>query len=250
MALYSYVKKEPKRSSKVISFISYGSIVAGSLFLFWSFYPIIFFEIYSQLFIKRNFTSPVPEKKSALQLYGTESVLGANSIFSTNLSDYTKAGLWFPSLSQDKNNDIKIREYTVSIPRLNIEDAKVIVGGEDLNQGLIHYAPKGLPGQNGNVAIFGHSKLPQLAKPGLDYTSIFTYLPSLKLGDKISIKIQGTVYTYEVIDMFVVKPDQVSVLDQVTDDAYVTFFTCVPPGTYRLRLGVKTKLVRNSTTLE
>lgn len=245
MSLYAYVKEKPKPNRKVVIFISYSSMIVGSLFLFWSFYPIIFFEIYSQLFIQRKVLTPVPSYKALSEFTRTNSILGSYSVFSTNLSDYTKAGIWFPSVTQNKNQDLKVGEYTLSIPRLNIANAKVIVGGEDLNKGLIHYAPKCLPGDEPcNAVIFGHSILPQLAKSGLDYKSIFTYLPSMEQGDKVLVTVDGATYEYKVIDIYVIHPSDVSVLDQVYDDSYLNLITCVPQGTYRDRLVVKAKLTK------
>lgn len=219
-------------------------MIIGSLFLFWSFYPIVFFQIYSELFIKRRVATPIPKNNIISPLEETNSVLGTYSILSTNLSDYTKVAVWFPSVSQQKNAAIKTQQYSISIPRLNIQNAKVIVGGEDLNKGLIHFLPKVLPGQNGSVVIFGHSILPALAKPAseLDYKSIFTYLPSMERGDAINVTIDGINLEYEVVDIFVVKPTDISVLDQHYDDSYLSLITCVPQGTFRDRLVVKAKL--------
>ncbi len=246
MALYSYIKLPPKPNRKIVNAVSYSSMIVGSLFLFWSFYPIIFFQIYSEFFIKNKVTTPIPKRNVISPIEATNSVLGTYSIFSTNLSDYTKAGMWFPSVTQEKNSDIKISEYKISVSRLNIQNAKVIVGGEDLNKGLIHFLPKVIPGENGSVVIFGHSILPALARPAseLHYKSIFTYLPSMERGDTINVAVNGINLEYEVIDIFVVKPTDISVLDQHRDDSYLSLITCVPQGTYNLRLVVKSRLKR------
>jgi len=243
MALYSYTKEKIKPRKKLVNFISYGSMILGCLFLFWSFYPVISFEIYSHFFIKNKIFSPVPSSEIISSLEAANSVLGSYNVFSTNLADYTKAGFWFPGKPQTKNNQLRIKEYNLSIPKLNIKEAKVVVGGEDLSKSLIHYLAKSLPGEYGNVTIFGHSTLPQLYNP-YDYKTIFTYLPSLEKGDKIYINIEDVVYEYEVYDMFVIKPDEVSVLDQRYDNAYLTLITCVPPGTYWKRLVVRAKLTK------
>jgi len=245
MALYSYTKTKIKSQKKLINFISYSSIIIGSLFLFWSFYPVISFEIYSHFFIKNKIFSPVPHSEIVSSLEAANSILGSYNIFSTNLSDYTKVGVWFPSKPQTKNNQLRVKEYTLSIPKLNIKDAKVVIGSEDLSKSLVHYLAKSLPGEYGNVTIFGHSTLPQLYNVN-DYKTIFTYLSSLDedKGDKIYVKVDGVVYEYEVYDMFVIEPDEISVLDQRYDNAYLTLITCVPPGTYWKRLVVRAKLVK------
>lgn len=243
MALYSYKKQSYGLRRVVVSVISYSSLIIGSFFLFWSFYPVISFEIYSRIFLQDKALNPAGNIALSPSLNAANSVLGAYNIFSTNLSDYTRAGAWFPSLSQNNLSNIDVSEYELSIPKLNINKAKVIVGGEDLTKGLVHYLPRTRPGENGNVAVFGHSTLPQLSHPG-DYKSIFTYLPSLDNGDEIYVTANNITYKYVVYDMFIIRPDEVSVLDQQFDDSYLTLITCVPPGTFLKRLVVKSKLVK------
>ncbi|MGB9883521.1 MAG: sortase [Microgenomates group bacterium] len=241
MAYKIYVKKDNSIKKRAINYFSYVFLISGSLLLFWSFYPIVSFEIYSRLFLKNNLKSPIIDNDNSSQ-ENNNNILGAFNVFSNNLRDYTKASIWFPSITKPTNLPaLSVKEYTLSIPKLNIKDAKVVVGGEDLDKSLIHYLPKSLPGEYGNVVIFGHSTLPQLYNVK-DYKTIFTYLPSLEKNDIIKIKVNDMEYTYQVYDMFVVDPDQISVLNQQTDDSYLTLITCVPPGTYLKRLVVKAKL--------
>lgn len=237
-----YIKKDNSIKKKAINYFSYVFLIIGSLMLFWSFYPIISFEIYSKYFIKKSIKSPVPDSDSPSSLSQASTVLGSFNVFSNNLRDFTQASLWFPSVVQaGTTSTLSVKKYSLSIPKLNIIDAEVSVGGEDLSKSLIHYLPKSLPGEYGNVAIFGHSTLPQLYKPK-DYKSIFTYLPSLENGDIIKVKVNDLDYEYIVYDKFVVDPDEISVLDQQMDGSYLTVITCVPPGTYLKRLVVKAKL--------
>jgi sortase A len=244
MALYSYVKqKTNSQRKKLANFVSYGSMIVGSLFLFWSFYPVISFEIYSRLFIQNKIFTPVPRSETVSSLDAANSILGTYNIFSTNLSDYTKSGIWFPSKPQTRRNQIMIKEYSLSIPKLDIKDAKVVVGGEDLSKSLVQYIPKSLPGEYGNVTIFGHSTIPQYYNVN-DYKTIFTYLHSLEKGDDVYVNLEDVVYEYEVYDMFIIEPDEISVLDQRYDNAYLTLITCVPPGTYSKRLVVRAKLTK------
>lgn len=241
MVLRVYKKKNNSFKAKTINYISYLFLVIGSLLLFWSFYPIVSFEIYSRLFLKQKISSPVINNDKNL-LSQANSVLGEFNIFSNNLRDFTQASLWFPAIGNNKiSTTFSVKEYFLSIPKININQAKVIVGGEDLSKSLVHYLPETLPGDYGNVVIFGHSTLPQLYNVK-DYKTIFTFLPSLEKGDIIRIKIGEIEYEYVVYDMFVVDPSEVSVLKQQKDGAYLTLITCVPPGTYLKRLVVKAKL--------
>ncbi len=249
MAVQLYVKEKNQIKKKVKTYVSYFTITAGSLLLFWAFYPVVSFEIYSRFFIQKNLITPVPIAQAASPVELANSVLGNSSIFSNNLRDFTQASLWFPTNQiQDSQKKIDVTGYQLSIPKLNIEKASVNVGGEDLSKSLIHYIPTSSPGENGNVVIFGHSTLPQLYNPK-DYKTIFTYLPSLEKGDKILVKIKNLNYEYEVYEMFVIKPDQISVLSQRYDAPYLTLITCVPPGTYWNRLVVRAKLTKLPTEL-
>ncbi|MFZ6035026.1 MAG: sortase [Patescibacteria group bacterium] len=236
-----YVKKNNSPKKKAVGVLSYASLSIGALLLFWSFYPILSFEIYSRFFLKKQVQNPVAEGL-APSLNDANSVLGVFNIFSNNLRDYTQANLWFPDRPQGKlASTINAKEYTLSIPKLNIKDARVTVGGDDLTNSLVHYYPQSMPGEYGNVAIFGHSTLPQLYNVK-DYKTIFTYLPSLEKGDNIYVKVGDIQYEYTVFTSFVVNPSDVSVLEQDKDGSYLTMVTCVPPGTYWKRLIVKAKL--------
>lgn len=240
-----YTKHYHSPQKEAIHIASYIALIAGCLLLFWSFYPIISFELYSRLFIQQDVISPVPMDQAFSTAEGA-SVLGTSQVLSSNIRDFVKASLWFPSRPQPVEAASRIEdvhEYTLSIPKINISNAKVTVGGEDLAHSLVHYLPSSLPGEYGNVAIFGHSTLPQLYNPK-DYKTVFTYLPSLEKGDKIYVTVKGVQYEYEVYDMFVVKPDQVSILEPKMDASYLTLVTCVPPGTFWNRLVVRAKLTQ------
>ncbi len=249
MALYQYLKEDKSPQRRAVNYISYVSLTIGSIFLFWSFYPIVSFEIYSRLFIQNSVSTPVPKLNQVSAIEQANSVLGSFTNISNNLRDFTQADLWFPTKPQGTlSRNLSIKEYTLSIPKLNIKNAHVTVGGDDLAKSLIQYLPQSLPGEYGNVVIFGHSTLPQLYN-SKDYKTIFTFLPSLEKGDNIYITVGGITYTYAVYDMVVVNPDQVSVLDQRTDASYLTLITCVPPGTWWKRLVVRAKLTQLPSNL-
>lgn len=246
MPLRVYKKEHTSAKKNVMRVASYVILLLGMGFLFWALYPIVSFELYARVFLKNGASSPLPESESVSALEFAKSVYATNTLFSSNLRDFTNANVWFPeSKLPTPNGDIAMKSYTLSIPKLNLRGLHVEVGGDDLSKSLIHYLPTSIPGQYGNVAIFGHSTLPQLYNPK-DYKTVFTYLSKLDIGDSIEISIEGKQYTYEVVDMFIVEPDEVSVLEQEFDDSYLTLVTCVPPGTYKERLIVKAKIVRNS----
>ena len=163
--------------------------------------------------------------------------------YAAGTNDFTNANAWFPTKPQKKIVAL-VNSYTLSIPKLGLENATVIISGDDLSKSLIHYGGTSLPGDYGNAVIFGHSTLPQFFKGTKEYKSIFATLPTIKIGDDIIITFDGISYTYRVFDKVVVEPTDLSPLEQHFDDSYITLVTCVPPGTYLYRLNVKARLVR------
>lgn len=209
--------------SAIISGISGIVILAGVLA------PILFYEG-SPIKGNPDIVSPLPDRE----------VKG-----SVGEIDYTKASNWFVggAKSEDFSNE-KIGFYTLSIPRLKIENATVAIGGEDLSKSLIQYPGTATPGKRGNSVIFGHSILPIFYNPK-DYLAIFSTLPTLKKGDEININYDGVSFKYRVEEMFEVAPTDIQVLEQNSTDSFLTLVTCVPPGDPRKprRLIVRARIV-------
>jgi sortase A len=159
--------------------------------------------------------------------------------------DFTKASNWFPEAPKNRDfGDSKVSFYTISIPKLKIENAIVAIGGEDLTKNLIQYPGTALPGKNGNAVIFGHSVLPIFYNPK-NYTAIFSTLPSLKEGDDVFIEYDGISYRFKVEELFEIYPTDIQILEQNPSDAFITLVTCVPPGDPRnpKRLIVRARVI-------
>lgn len=166
--------------------------------------------------------------------------------------DYTNLSNWFtdltPSVEARNMMDQEESEYILEIPKLDIFNAVVKVGGTDLNESLIHYEGTAPPGQLGSPVIFGHSILRQFYNPKETnprrYKSIFSTIMTLQKGDEIHV-IRGNVkYTYVVQDKTEVQPTDVYILNQQYDERKLKLVTCVPEGTY-LRRGVITAQLIN-----
>jgi sortase A len=143
--------------------------------------------------------------------------------------DSTKLSNWFDDKANRDFVTQNIKYFTISIPKLNIENATVAVGGDDLSESLIQYPGTAYPGKVGNSVIFGHSILPQFYNPK-NYISIFSTLDTLDKKDEIFVDYDGITYRYEVESMFEVKPTDLQVLEQNTDSSYISLVTCSPPG--------------------
>jgi sortase A len=229
MPVYCYLKKKPKLakipSKRFIGYTSFGLFFLGLVFLASAFWPILSYELKSRSF-SRQLISPV-------------SVLGE----STTVVDYSRPETWFPTAPSLPPKPSKITHYTLSIPKLKIDQAVVQIGGEDLMKSLVQYPGTALPGQYGKTVIFGHSVLPQFFNPK-NYKTIFSTLPTLEQGDEIFIDFDGISYRYQVINLEEVSPEDATVLEQHYDSEYLSLITCAPPGTFLRRLVVTAKLVR------
>ncbi|MCX8008723.1 MAG: sortase [Patescibacteria group bacterium] len=232
---YRYVKyhHHPRmRRSLIVSFFFLGT---GGLLLLWVGWPIVSFHLVTAPLFP-SFVSPLGSKKtSSSELVHTKDV-------NATQQDFTNPNMWFP-LKPQKKVETNVTAYTLTIPKLRIYDALVIIGGEDLNEGIIHYGGTALPGENGNGALFGHSVLPQFFDPK-NYKTIFSTLPTLKIGDDIFLNYDGITYRYRVESMKVTTPEDLSMLEQDYSDSYITLVTCVPPGTYWQRLHVRARLIK------
>lgn len=241
--LYSYKKATPDNPSpghkipKQIRFLPTIVSAIGFALITSVVWPILGYH-FSALFnlSSQNLLSP---------LHYTSLADGSNNgpIILSNV-DYTEAGNWFETNNTPIfNTNTSITEYNISIPSLGILSAKVSLIDEDLSQHLVHYPQTALPGQKGSPVIFGHSTLPQFFNPQ-DYSTIFSNLPDIKIGDEININYDNIKYLYQVIRIYEVKPADVYVLRQDYNQSTLKLITCVPPGTKLKRLVVESNLVK------
>lgn len=247
MPLYRYIKAPPQRVRKkapmVVSFIL---MLLGGSMLVWVGWPILSFAAFASALFP-SIVSPIAD--GGVVIRPASSVLSPVVLAASaqptesdaSFTDFTNANLWFPTSPQKKVLNAE-KTYTLSIPTLGIRDVMVTIAGDDLNKSLIHYGGTGLPGQYGNSVIFGHSTLPQFFSP-TNYRTIFSTLPTLKVGDEFFVTYDEVTYRYKVFDMVVKDPEDLSALEQHFDDSYVTLITCVPPGTYWKRLNIKARIV-------
>ena len=150
----------------------------------------------------------------------------------------------FPALiSFSKREFIPYTEFLISVPRLDIEEAKVLVESNNLSEGLVHLPGTALPGEKGNIFISGHSAIPIIYRGSKNYRAIFANLQRLEKGDIIKVSAGGD-FTYKVLGIRVVDPKETSVtLPPDGVGRYISLMTCVPPGLNTKRLVVIGKMI-------
>src|SRR4030042_2828354 len=94
--------------------------LSGIVILFSSIYPILYYDWESA---KKYpiLISPLVDEDTAS--------------FKFSKKDYTKPDIWFPNAKylDKENGENSIKNFTISIPKLGIENAIVTVGGDDLS---------------------------------------------------------------------------------------------------------------------
>lgn len=107
------------------------------------------------------------------------------------------------------------------------------------NYAVGYHEYSSLPGQQGNVVMAGHRDI---------YGSVFRYLNVLKPKDVVLVYTKTKVYRYIVVSSRIVKPTEVSVMQQ-TSDYRLTLITCTPIGIASHRIIVVAELDRTDVPI-
>ena len=153
-----------------------------------------------------------------------------------------------------KNNSNYKGYFYLSIPTINLNNIPVKTNVNGFNtqayehvlvNSLAQMKGTALPGETGNVYVYGHSA-PQWFTDlyPSSFLGIFTNILKLSNGNLIYLKFQGKTYTYKVFTVRVVQPTDFSVLAASPNKKYLTLMTCIPPGIGTQRYIVKAMLVK------
>ncbi|WMT39316.1 class D sortase [Paenibacillus sp. D2_2] len=106
---------------------------------------------------------------------------------------------------------------------------------ENMRSSAVHLSETASLGSPGNTAIAAH----RARTTG----RLFNRLDELKIGDKITIHTEDKAYQYEVYNILVVEPTDVSVLSSTGKESILTLITCTPLNKSTHRLIVQAKLI-------
>lgn len=209
-----------------IKIIPIGFLSAGIFLLMQVLMPIVSFQLWmiGQKYHNSSLVSPVTGRGQILGV-SLENKDNFSAIIST-LTRQTKANY---------------SNFELTIPRLKIDKASVLVDSNDLSVSLAQLPDSALPGEKGNLFISGHSAL---SRPFSLRNAVFSNLQSLKIGDEITVSVLGVAYKYQVFELKVVDPKDLSVIYAPdTQGRYISLMTCVPPGLNFKRLVVLGKMI-------
>jgi len=185
--------------------------------------------------------SPILIKGLAVFLMIVVLVLIQWAIYRKSVSEETNQSESKPVSQTQETKPREITEFYLKIPKLKIEVPIIPnVDGSDetaylkaLESGVAHFAGTALPGEGGNIFIFGHSSY-YANQPG-NYKTVFKNLNNLQIGDEIVVRFNGQDYVYSVNQKKQVKPSDVEYLAP-TSSEQLSLMTCWPPGTTSYRL--------------
>ena len=122
----------------------------------------------------------------------------------------------------------------LKIPSINV-DVMIAPGVTDdvLKNAVGWMTSTSLPEENSNIAIAGHRSH--------TYGQFFHRMGEVEIGDIVYLETHSGEYKFEVYDISVVLPDDLSVLEP-TEEAELTLITCEPLYSDQFRLIVKAKL--------
>jgi sortase A len=114
----------------------------------------------------------------------------------------------------------------LTVPRLGLYDNTVRNSSEQwaLDAGAAKIPSTGFPWQSGaNTYIAGH----RIGWPGTESDYQFYNLPSMQMGDPVYLTdMNGTVYTYQVSEVFAVYPSETWVSNPIAGRDMITLQTC------------------------
>jgi sortase A len=154
------------------------------------------------------------ERFEALRASGSRQAQALPQSPSPDLSlwDVKRVDAWRDAITKPAPTPLAI----LRIPRINLEVA-VLPGTDDfvLNRAVGHIAETAPPGAEGNSGLAGHRD------------GFFRGLKDIAPGDRIELETLKGRQTYEVERVWIVQPEDVSVLDP-TPSQSLTLVTCYP----------------------
>ena len=128
---------------------------------------------------------------------------------------------------------------TLEIPSIEL-NLPILEGAteESLASAVGHLTGTPFIGEEGNAALAAHR--------GYSFGRLFNRLDELKKGDTILATTQEGPFQYEVTDAFLVKPEDVSVLEPFSEGSTITLITCHPIRNPTHRIIVQAELVKHT----
>ena len=162
----------------------------------------------------------------------------------------TKENRWFLSEDEELEYDSMLKTSAsgimgyIEIPKINCSLPIYHSTDESVLQTAIgHIEGSSLPigGESTHCVLSGHRGLPS--------AKLFTNLDRLTEGDIFMLDVLGETYTYEVVQILIVEPDDLSALEIKKGEDLCTLVTCTPYGVNTHRLLVTGQRTENQANI-
>lgn len=226
-----------------LNFADISRFVLISALIFSSLFLLLYGAVYYEVFAYRFKESIGIEMNSALEGHNDivikDGLIQVDKSMPSNNIDLVD----FHMAITPPDNRMIMAQIDKSMPIVEVPAENLVKGDSEafekdimlgLEKGIVRYPLTAEPGEEGNVVLTGHSSF-YTWKPG-DFKDAFASMHNVHIGDKITIYYNQQKYVYEVFEEKVVSPDELSVLDQVKDQHWLTTITCTPIGTNTSRL--------------
>src|SRR6478672_13665631 len=139
MGTHLYTKKQTRNIRKPLRFVGLGMALFGLLFGLYTLFPLLSWKLYLEpAYASTTFASPIPQTTIM-----TKDML--HSLFEASLHN----GSWLPSVYNGGQVTSNITQYSLTIPKLGINDAVVSTIDTRIDQHLVHFPGTALPPHKG-----------------------------------------------------------------------------------------------------
>lgn len=217
-------------------------IVVGSAILWKQFTPTIDEHLKEIAgYYEQGNTSPVPDAYISQR---TEYLSDPGAEYFKQLSESAlkRNILGEDPASRDYNGTFYITIPALGFNRLpvqaNVESGIEEVYNSVLKTKLAHFKGTGLPisDVDNNIVIYGHSARDYYQPSPNNPDAAFTFISDLKIGDEITIEIEGEEHKFVMSRSKIVKPDATEIITGTPGRRTLTLFTCYPRGNNTNRL--------------
>lgn len=167
--------------------------------------------------------------------FGLEEMVNNRNSSEQNLSEATKNS--DKANEEKKSNELEDVIGIISIDKINIKlPIKSYFNEEEIKSYAGHLPGTARPGELGNCVIAGHRARTR--------GRLFNRLDELEISDIILITYNSNNFKYEVTDIKIVEPTDISVLNVADGESILTLITCHPIKINSHRLIIKASLLQ------
>jgi len=131
--------------------------------------------------------------------------------------------------------------FKISIPSLdlnnlpvtaNVDSSQEVIYRKALLSALAHFKGTGLPISDveNNIVIYGHSSSGDYYERTKDIAGAFSRLNKIKVGDIVSLQMEGKTFDYRIVKTKIVEPYNTEIISGTLGKRTLTLFTCFPNG--------------------